>query len=108
MPNTTTDSELHIATKGRTVRPVSDQNGRYIFVLPKNAAGVRLFSRAGSPTDGLPWLDDRRSLGVYMERIAQPEGLSRRGNAIFAQVATALPVNADEANLAARHVAANA
>ena len=26
-------------------------------------------SRASAPTDSRPWLDDRRSLGVYVERI---------------------------------------
>jgi hypothetical protein len=30
---------------------------------------VRLVSRANSPTDTRPWLDDRRRLGVHVERI---------------------------------------
>jgi hypothetical protein len=30
---------------------------------------VRLVSRAGAPTDTRPWLDDRRRLGIYAERI---------------------------------------
>ena len=40
-----------------------------VFALPKNTAAVRLTSRAGSPTDARPWLEDRRRLGVYVERI---------------------------------------
>ncbi len=67
--DTTTDPELCIVVKGRTMRPVSGESGRYIFILPKDATEMRLISRAGSPTDVRPWLDDRRSLGVYVERI---------------------------------------
>ncbi len=37
-----------------------------------------------------------------------PEDLARRDNAAIAHVASLLPVNADEANLAVQHVAANA
>ena len=51
------------------MRPLYGENGLYIFALPKGATEVRLVSRAGSPTDARPWLDDRRCLGVYVERI---------------------------------------
>ena len=68
-PQTTTDPELRIVAKGRTVRPLYGENGLYIFALPKGATEVRLVSRAGSPTDTRPWLEDRRRLGVYVERI---------------------------------------
>src|ERR1700719_3865471 len=54
---------------GRGVRPLYGENGLYIFALPKGATEVRLVSRAGSPTDARPWLDDRRCLGVHVERI---------------------------------------
>jgi hypothetical protein len=66
---TTDDPELRIVAKGRTVRPVYGENGLYIFVLPKGTTEVRLISRAGAPTDARPWLDDRRCLGVNVERI---------------------------------------
>jgi Hint domain len=66
---TTDDPELRIVAKGRTVRPLYGENGLYIFALPKGATEVRLVSRAGSPTDARPWLDDRRCLGVDVERI---------------------------------------
>ena len=65
----TTDPELRIVAKGRTVRPLYGENGLYIFALPKGATEVRLVSRAGSPADARPWLDDRRCLGVNVERI---------------------------------------
>ncbi len=67
--HTTTDPDLHIAAKGRTVRPLYGENGLYIFALPKGATEVRLVSRAGAPADAWPWLDDRRCLGVNVERI---------------------------------------
>jgi hypothetical protein len=45
------------------------ENGLYIFALPKGATEVRLVSRSGAPADARPWLDDRRCLGVNVERI---------------------------------------
>ncbi len=68
-PDTTSDPELRIVAKGRTVRPLYGENGLYIFALPKGATEVRLVSRAGAPADARPWLDDRRCLGVNVERI---------------------------------------
>jgi Hint domain len=68
-PDTTADPELRIVAKGRTVRPLYGENRLYIFALPKGATEVRLVSRCGSPTDARPWLDDRRCLGVNVERI---------------------------------------
>jgi len=67
--DTTTDADLHIVAKGRTVRPLYGENGLYIFALPKGATEVCVVSRAGAPTDVKPWLNDSRSLGVYLERI---------------------------------------
>ncbi len=67
--DTTSDPELRIVAKGRTVRPLYGENGLYIFALPKGATEVRLVSRAGAPADARPWLDDRRCLGVNVERI---------------------------------------
>ena len=68
-PETTTDPGLRLVAKGRTVQPLYGENGLYIFALPKGATEVRLVSRAGAPTDTRPWLEDRRRLGVYVERI---------------------------------------
>jgi Hint domain len=67
--DTTGDPELRIVARGRTVRPLYGENGLYIFAVPKGATEVRLVSRSGSPTDARPWLDDRRCLGVNVERI---------------------------------------
>jgi hypothetical protein len=67
--DTTTDPGLRIVVKGRMVKPLYGENGLFIFALPKGATEVRLVSRAGAPTDTRPWLDDRRSLGVSVERV---------------------------------------
>ena len=67
--DTTDDPELRIVAKGRTVRPLYGENGLYIFALPKGATEVRLLSRSSAPADARPWLDDRRRLGVNVERI---------------------------------------
>jgi antigen 43 len=68
-PATTTDPGLLIVAGGRTLRPLCGEDGHYIFALPKGATEIRLVSRASSPTDVRPWLDDRRCLGACVERI---------------------------------------
>jgi Hint domain len=66
---TTTDAGLRLLADRRTVRPVVSDSDRTIFVLPRGASEVRLLSRAQSPTEARPWLDDRRRLGVCVKRI---------------------------------------
>jgi hypothetical protein len=45
-------------------------NRLHIFALPRGASEVRLISRASSPAAVRPWMEDRRRLGVYVERIS--------------------------------------
>lgn len=66
---TTTDPDLHLVVKGRTVRALYGENGLYVFALPKGATDVRMVSRASAPSDAKPWLEDRRRLGVYVSRM---------------------------------------
>jgi hypothetical protein len=66
---TTADPAPRLVARGRTVRPIYGENGLYIFPLPKGATEVRLVSHAAAPTDTRPWLEDRRRLGLYVERI---------------------------------------
>ena len=66
---TTTDADLRLLADRRTVKPVFSDSDRVIFVLPRGAREVRLVSRAQSPTEARPWLDDRRRLGVRVKRI---------------------------------------
>jgi hypothetical protein len=68
-PETTTDPAPCLIARGRTVKPMYGENGLYIFALPKGATEVRLVSHAAAPTDVRPWLEDRRRLGLYVERI---------------------------------------
>jgi hypothetical protein len=70
----TTDPELHLVIEGRMHRPLSVSYGCYTFVVRKDVNEVRLVSRAGVPADAQPWLDDRRRLGVSVERIALRSG----------------------------------
>jgi hypothetical protein len=67
--NTTTDPELRVIVNNRTLRPVSDKDGVYTFVLRAGASAVQIISRANAPTDVRPWLEDTRLLGVYVHRI---------------------------------------
>ena len=66
---TTTDADLRLLADRRTVKPVISDSDRVIFVLPRDAREVRLVSRAQSPTEARPWLEDRRRLGVRVKRI---------------------------------------
>ena len=66
---TTTDADLRLLANRRTVKPVFSDSDRVIFVLPRGAREVRLVSRAQSPTEARPWLEDRRRLGVRVKRI---------------------------------------
>ena len=66
---TTDDPDLLVVAGGREIRPVSVQAGRYVFALPGGIGSARLVSRTAAPADASPWLDDRRKLGVALERI---------------------------------------
>jgi hypothetical protein len=73
--DTTTDPGLVLEVGGQVLRPNFVEGGMYIFVLPRavmpqGPGTVWLRSRANAPTDMCPWLEDRRRLGAYVERIA--------------------------------------
>jgi hypothetical protein len=74
LPETTRDAEPRILANGRTLRPVHSVNGRHSFALPRGLTEVRLLSRAATPTDAKPWLNDRRRLGVQVRRITLRRG----------------------------------
>lgn len=75
---TTTDMGLHILAAGRVVKPIATENEISTFVLPQGAPEVRIVSRASTPIDTRPWLEDRRRLGVYVERIVLRNGSESR------------------------------
>ena len=69
---TTTDAGLRLRCKRRgrrTYEPVYSDSNLVIFMVPSGSPEVRLLSRAQSPTEARPWLDDRRHLGVRVMRI---------------------------------------
>jgi hypothetical protein len=66
---TTTDATLRALANQRMVKPVISDSERVIFALPRGTGEVRLLSRAQSPTEARPWLEDRRQLGVRVKRI---------------------------------------
>jgi hypothetical protein len=72
--DTTTDPKLRIIAGDRSLRPSYADDGRYIFVLPNGVTEVRVVSCAGAPTDVRPWLEDRRCLGMYIQRIVLRDG----------------------------------
>jgi len=66
---TTTDATLRVLADQRSIKPVVSDGDRVVFVLPRGTGEVRLLSRAQSPTEARPWLEDRRRLGVRVKRI---------------------------------------
>jgi collagen type I/II/III/V/XI/XXIV/XXVII alpha len=65
----TMDADLRLLADRHSVKPVFSGNDRVICVLPRGAREVRLVSRAQSPTEARPWLEDRRRLGVRVKRV---------------------------------------
>jgi antigen 43 len=78
----TNDSELQVIAKGCTLRDVSVQDDRHVFVLPKDVTEVRLVSCAAAPSEVRPWLEDSRCLGIYVERIVLRTGTEVREVAV--------------------------
>ena len=66
---TTEDADMRLVANGRTIRPVSVRGERHMFVVPAGTSDVRLVSRIAIPSDGAPWVDDWRRLGVAVKRI---------------------------------------
>ena len=69
---TTTDAGLRLRsprTGRRTHEPIYSDSNLVIFLVPAQSPQIRLLSRAQSPTEARPWLDDPRQLGVCVKRI---------------------------------------
>ncbi len=66
---TACSADLMLEANGHRFRPVHVIDGRHIFALPRAVIAVRLISRAASPSALRPWLDDRRQLGVMVDRV---------------------------------------
>ena len=66
---TTTDAGLRLLANRHIVEPIIGNTDLVSFLLPYGAREVRLASRAQSPTEVRPWLEDRRRLGIRVKRI---------------------------------------
>ncbi|HVZ06521.1 Hint domain-containing protein [Rhodopila sp.] len=66
---TTTEPALIVMANGKVLRRMATVEGRHQFVLPAGVNEVRVVSRAAAPNDIHPWTEDRRRLGVYVERV---------------------------------------
>jgi hypothetical protein len=69
---TTTDPDLRLRSRRPqrpNGRPVYQDGNLVIFNLPRGSREIRLISRAQSPSEARPWLEDRRTLGVCVKRI---------------------------------------
>ncbi|MDE2514536.1 MAG: Hint domain-containing protein [Rhodospirillales bacterium] len=65
----TADPAMSVLVAGRHIRPVRQDGGMEVFVLPRGTREVHLRSRAGAPCEARPWLEDRRRLGVYVAQL---------------------------------------
>ena len=65
------DATPWLEVNGQTVRATTIRPGHYLFALPAHLhqQPVTLRSNATRPSDRTPWLDDRRRLGIAVERI---------------------------------------
>jgi hypothetical protein len=66
---TTSDPAPWLIVNRQKISPMYGESGLYVFPLPRGTTEVRLMSHAAAPTDVRPWLDDRRRLGLCIERI---------------------------------------
>jgi hypothetical protein len=67
----TTDPDLRILTPdAKIIRPLRQDNGRYLFLLPAGVTNPHLISRTFRPSETIgPFVDDRRTLGVLVGEI---------------------------------------
>ncbi len=75
---TVDDPDLHLLVGTRRIEPLSSRDGRYVFALPSDSTPVRLVSRAASPCEVSPWMDDPRRLGVLVRRLTFRSGTEVR------------------------------
>jgi hypothetical protein len=73
MPQRAVTTEPNLRLRGklreRQSKPILADSKLAIFVLPRGVAQVHLLSRAQSPAEARPLLDDHRRLGVRVQRI---------------------------------------
>ncbi|MGE0418313.1 MAG: Hint domain-containing protein [Acetobacteraceae bacterium] len=67
----TQDPEVHLEVDGKVLLPLRGAAAPRVltFLLPADFHTLRLRSRSAFPTDARPWIDDRRRLGIFVERL---------------------------------------
>ena len=65
----TTDPDVRLLISDRSIRPAHNDGHSLQFVIPRNATGFRVLSRAQRPTVARPWIEDRRQLGICVARV---------------------------------------
>ncbi len=73
IPRITTvdDADIHLVADGQVIRPSSDSNSRYVFMVPAGVSSVALMSRFCIPADRMVAGNrDTRRLGVQVNWIA--------------------------------------
>jgi autotransporter passenger strand-loop-strand repeat protein len=65
----TPEPDLRLRVAGKELQPAISENGTYVFILPGDAGEATILSRAASPWQRRPWIDDRRQLGVAIREI---------------------------------------
>ena len=63
-----------IVIDGRRISPATVDGNRLTFDLPAGASKLCLQSTAAVPAQVRPWLDDRRQLGIGVNRLALRDG----------------------------------
>jgi len=71
---TTEDPALCLEHAGRRIVPVVATAGRYVFVVPDVSGTTRLLSHHAVPGAARPWIEDRRRLGVRVDRLTLRQG----------------------------------
>ena len=71
---TTEDPALCLEHAGHRIAPVLAAAGRYVFVVPGVSGTTRLLSRHAVPGAARPWIEDRRRLGVRIDRLTLRQG----------------------------------
>ena len=71
---TTEDPALCLEHAGRRIAPVLAASGRYVFVVLDGSPTTRLLSRHAVPGAARPWIEDRRRLGVRVDRLILRQG----------------------------------
>jgi antigen 43 len=68
--STVDDPDVHLLVGGMAIRPISNRDSRYVFLVPDGAASVSLVSRCGIPADlMIAGQRDTRRLGVRVNWI---------------------------------------